>query len=62
MTGKVPDFDDDDWPIPPDADNESLDDIEAIQAGIEDLLAGRMWPLEEVDAEIRAKYRFPPDD
>ena len=41
---------------------ERRDDIAAIQAGIDDMEAGRMRPLEEVDAEIRAKHGFPPDE
>jgi predicted transcriptional regulator len=32
--------------------------IAAIQAGIDDMEAGRMRPWEEVDAEIRAKFGF----
>jgi predicted transcriptional regulator len=32
--------------------------VAAIQEGIDDMEAGRYRPLEEVDAEIRAKFRF----
>lgn len=35
------------------------DDLAAIQAGIEDMEAGRYRPLDEVDAEIRKKYNIP---
>ena len=35
------------------------DDLAAIQAGIEDMEAGRYRPLAEVDAEIRKKYNIP---
>ena len=31
----------------------------AIQAGIEDMEAGRVRPLDEVDSELRAKYKIP---
>jgi antitoxin ParD1/3/4 len=41
---------------------ERRDDIEAIEAGIADMEAGRLRPIEEVDAEIRAKHGFPPDE
>ena len=37
------------------------DEIAAIQEGIDDMEAGRYRPLEEVDAEIRKRYNFPPD-
>jgi predicted transcriptional regulator len=32
----------------------------AIQQGIDDMNAGRMQPFEEVDAEIRTEFGFPP--
>jgi predicted transcriptional regulator len=32
----------------------------AIQEGIDDMNAGRMQPWEEVDAEIRREFGFPP--
>ena len=35
------------------------DDIAAIQAGIEDMEAGRYRPLEDVDAELRKKHDIP---
>jgi Arc/MetJ-type ribon-helix-helix transcriptional regulator len=35
-------------------------DLVAIQAGLEDLNAGRIRPLAEVDAEIRASLGFAP--
>ena len=38
---------------------EQQDDIAAIQAGIEDMEAGRFRPLEEVDAELRKKHNIP---
>jgi antitoxin ParD1/3/4 len=41
---------------------ERRDDIAAIEDGIADMDAGRMRPLEEVDAAIRAKHGFPPDE
>ena len=42
-------------------DNQSIDDADwaAIQAGIEDMLAGRMRPLREIDAEIRKTHGWP---
>ena len=39
---------------------ERSDDLIAIQDGIDDMLAGRVQPLEEVDAEIRQKFGFKP--
>lgn len=41
--------------------DERLEDMAAIRAGIEDMEAGRVRPLEDVDAEIRAKHGFPAD-
>jgi len=35
-------------------------DLAAIQAGIDDMKAGRMKPLAEVDAEIRRRRGLPP--
>jgi predicted transcriptional regulator len=35
------------------------DDIAAIQAGIEDIEAGRFRPFAEIDAELRQKYNIP---
>jgi Arc/MetJ-type ribon-helix-helix transcriptional regulator len=34
------------------------DDLAAIQAGIDDLEAGRVRPIREVDAEIRERHGF----
>jgi predicted transcriptional regulator len=34
------------------------DDIAAIQEGLDDLVAGRIHPLDEVDAEIRQRFGF----
>ena len=39
---------------------ERSEDVAAIQAGIDDMLAGRVRPLDEVDAEIRQKFGFTP--
>jgi len=39
---------------------ERSDDLIAIQDGIDDMLAGRVHPLDEVDAEIRQKFGFKP--
>jgi predicted transcriptional regulator len=36
------------------------EDVAAIQAGIDDMQAGRVATLEEVDARIRAKLGIPP--
>ena len=36
-------------------------EVLAIQEGLDDMEAGRFRPLEQVDAEIRAKYGFPQD-
>lgn len=36
------------------------EDIAAIQAGIDDMEAGRVVPLEEVDARIRQRLGMPP--
>ena len=36
------------------------EDIAAIQAGIDDMEAGRVISLEEADAEIRKDLGFPP--
>ncbi|QDT62828.1 hypothetical protein [Calycomorphotria hydatis] len=35
-------------------------DLAAIQAGIDDMEAGRMIPLEEVDFELRTLLKLPP--
>jgi predicted transcriptional regulator len=35
-------------------------DVAAIQAGIDDLEAGRVVPFEQVDARLRAKLGLPP--
>jgi putative addiction module CopG family antidote len=35
------------------------DDLAAIQAGIDDMEAGRMRPFDEVDADIRRQFGFP---
>lgn len=35
-------------------------DMAAIQAGIDDLEAGRVVPFEQVDARLRAKLGLPP--
>ena len=35
------------------------DDLNAIQAGIDDIEAGRYKPLAQVDAELREKYNIP---
>ena len=35
-------------------------DVAAIQRGIDDMEAGRGRPLEEVDADIREEFGFPP--
>jgi hypothetical protein len=35
-------------------------DLVSVQAGIDDLEAGRTSPVEEVDARLREKYGFPP--
>lgn len=39
---------------------ERNNDLEAIGAGIEDMVAGRVVPLGNADAEIRAKLGFKP--
>lgn len=41
-------------------DDSGFDDVAAIQAGIDDLEAGRVVPFEEVDARLRAKLGLPP--
>ena len=35
------------------------DELAAIQAGIDDMEAGRMHPFEEADADIRGQFDFP---
>jgi predicted transcriptional regulator len=35
-------------------------DLAAIQAGIDDMEAGRVVPFEQVDARLRAKLGLPP--
>jgi predicted DNA-binding antitoxin AbrB/MazE fold protein len=35
-------------------------DVAAIQAGIDDMEAGRVVPFEQVDARLRAKLGLPP--
>ncbi|MBX9788433.1 MAG: hypothetical protein K2Y37_05920 [Pirellulales bacterium] len=37
---------------------ERADDVAAIQEGLDDLLAGRVHLLDEVDAEIRQRFGF----
>ncbi len=39
---------------------ERNDEVAAIQAGIEDMEAGRVIPLREADAEIRKRLGFAP--
>lgn len=36
------------------------EDVAAIQEGLDDLWAGRVHPLDEVDAEIRQRFGFRP--
>jgi len=35
------------------------DELAAVQAGIDDMEAGRLSPFEEVDADIRRQFGFP---
>ena len=35
------------------------DELAAIQAGLDDVEAGRLSPFEEVDADIRRQFGFP---
>ena len=44
-----------------DALRERRDDLAAIQAGIEDMEAGRYRPFSEIDAEFRKKHNIPHD-
>lgn len=37
-------------------------DFESIHAGVADMEAGRVRPLAEVDAQLRAKYDIPRDE
>lgn len=42
------------------AKRERAETIAAVREGVADAEAGRVYSLEEVDAEIRKKYGFPP--
>ena len=47
-------------PIPASERDQAAADLAAIQAGIEDMEAGRTIPFEKVDAEIREELGLPP--
>ena len=48
-----------DEPIP--ADTSLREEVAAIQSGIDDMNAGRVRPLREIDQEFRAQRNIPAD-